>query len=126
MISHKIEEGRASFAYEKVQEISQKDCAGEYKSYVKKFPSYIQTNGLGAAIAFAYSKKNKSAWKALYQHLQQWLKQQKFIDNQELVEAVISWNSPKYRAATIETLALLNWMRRFAEGMIEKNSNTSS
>ncbi|RME80945.1 MAG: type III-B CRISPR module-associated protein Cmr5 [Planctomycetota bacterium] len=118
-----IEQGRAKFAYDKVKEVHKKDWNGEYKSYVKKFPSYIKTNGLGAALAFAYSKRAKEAWAALYGQVAEWLSTQKHLGIQqgELVEIIIKLDSSKYRMVTVEVLALLSWMRRFAEGMIAKD-----
>ncbi|MMZ63744.1 CRISPR-associated protein [compost metagenome] len=36
--------------------------------------------------------------------------------NKELVEAIVELNSEEYRRVTVEVLALLNWMRKFATG----------
>ncbi|HBK54138.1 MAG TPA: type III-B CRISPR module-associated protein Cmr5, partial [Syntrophomonas wolfei] len=36
-----------------------------------------------------------------------------------LVKCLISLPSVEYRTATVEVLALFNWLRRFAEGLIE-------
>jgi CRISPR-associated protein Cmr5 len=40
-------------------------------------------------------------------------------DKGELIDWVISCNSPEYRFITQELLAFLNWLKRFAEGMIK-------
>jgi len=123
-----IEQGRASFAYKKVEEAREQlgEAAQKYKSYVKKIPMYIKTNGLGATLAFIKSKflpKNgDKVYELIYQQLGEWLKR----DDKELVPAdedltlaVISMNSTEYRAVTNELLAMLNWLRRFADGLIE-------
>jgi CRISPR-associated protein Cmr5 len=65
----KLEKGRAEFAYKCAEEgkkiISKTQIDGEwyeddkYKSYVKKIPSMILSNGLGQTLAFVVSKKQK-------------------------------------------------------------------
>ncbi len=123
-----LEQARASFAYQCAKSVSQQQGKKpkEYKSYAKKLPMMIKTNGLGAALAFAFSKgKDGNAWELLYNDVQSWLNQdqKKFLlgayASRELANAVIELESPEYRAVTVEVLAFLNWLRRFAEGLIE-------
>ena len=131
-----IESGRAKFAWECVNQLIQqwndensKKKLKEYRSYTQKIPMYIKTNGLGATLAFILSKKDKEAYQKLGQQITEWLKQAptKIIDLKDveddnfesLVNIVISLNSPGYRALTIEVLAFLNWLKRFAEGLID-------
>ena len=50
-----IEQGRAAFAYDCVNEIAQsaeEDLKKKYKSGAKKLPVLIKTNGLGQSLAF--------------------------------------------------------------------------
>ncbi|MGI6114127.1 MAG: type III-B CRISPR module-associated protein Cmr5 [Mahellales bacterium] len=123
-----LEQGRANFSYEKVMEAKNKlgDKASEYKSYVKKAPMLIKTNGLGATLAFikAKGKDNKAkAWSLIYQQVSEWIeKDSKNLVNtggEDLVKIIVSLETPDYRALTNEMLALFNWLRRFAEGLIE-------
>ncbi|BBB92065.1 MAG TPA: type III-B CRISPR module-associated protein Cmr5 [Methylomusa anaerophila] len=126
-----LEMGRASFAYEKVEDAVEKltkNDAKKYKSYVKKIPMYIKTNGLGPTLAFIRSKtdpdpaKSDTVYAMIYNQTTQWLKQDPkrvIIVNNDLVKTIISLRSPEYRAATVEVLSLFNWLRRFAEGLIE-------
>ena len=123
-----LEQARASFAFQCANSVSKKTGKKpkEYKSYAKKLPMMIKTNGLGAALAFAFSKgKDGNAWEILYNDVKSWLQQvqKKFLlgnhASNELVEAVIKLESPHYRAVTVEVLAFLNWLRRFAEGLID-------
>ena len=100
--------------------------AKEYKSYTRKIPMMIKTNGLGSALAFVKSKQKKEAYKKIYDQLSEWLMQEcittAFLFNRkdaELVEEVIKLPSHEYRAVTMETLALMTWLRRFAEGLIQ-------
>ena len=119
-----IEQGRANFAYEKALEAKSKlkENGKKYKAYVKKLPMLIKTNGLGASLAFVKSKESEEAYGLIYQNLTEWLKsdEKKLINiEDDLVKTVISLNSAEYRAVTNEVLAFLNWLRRFADGLIE-------
>ena len=122
-----IEQGRAKFAYECVEaaidKLSEK-AKNEYKSYSKNIPMLIKTNGLASAFAFIKSKKDSKSYQLIYSQTTDWLKtdRKKLIDltpEDDLVKCLIALNSPEYRAVTIEVLAFFNWLRRFADGLIE-------
>ena len=96
----------------------------EYKSYAKKIPMLIKINGLGSTFAFIKSKGG--TYDLIYQQVTEWLKQEpnqlisdKLRKGEDLEAVIISLNSPEYRALTIEVLAFFNWLRRFADGLIE-------
>ncbi len=122
----KLERGRAEFAYNCVKEVKKMSdkIQKDYRSYVRRIPQMILSNGLGQTLAFIYSKKKSNeAYNLIYKQLTNYLKSDSVasidkIEN-ELVEEVISYSSTKYRYVTQEVLAFLNWLRRFAEGMIE-------
>jgi CRISPR-associated protein Cmr5 len=125
-----LEQGRAKVAYGFATEGKQgKDGAKskEYKSYCKKIPMMIKTNGLGATYAFMKSKGG--TYTLLYQQTYEWLQQDDKLgifnsaQSDDLVEIIISQNSAEYRYLTIEVLALFNWLRRFAEGLIDGEEN---
>jgi CRISPR-associated protein Cmr5 len=57
-----IEQGRATYAFKVVQEVSDnepKKLKENYKSVAKKLPVLIKTNGLGQTLAFVKSKGGK-------------------------------------------------------------------
>ena len=121
-----LEKERAEFAYECVEKVVdeyEKDSktANEYKSYVKKIPTLIQTNGLSATLAFMYSKKK--TYEIIYNQIKEWLEKREFEIDKELVKWVILKDSSDYRHITSEVMAFFVWLRRFAEGMIEKEKN---
>jgi CRISPR-associated protein Cmr5 len=123
-----LEQGRAAFAYGAAVEGAGLSKSSEYKAYVKKLPMYIKTNGLGAAMSFAFAKgkgSKNNAWGLIYHQIEDWLKEddKQLIElyNISLMKALMNSDSSAYRATTIEVLALLNWMRRFAEGLITKD-----
>ena len=136
-----IEQGRATYAYDcaktakaewpKKTADEKKDSkeAREYKSYAKKIPMMVKTNGLGSTLAFVKSKCKQdkfNAYNLLYVQLKTWFSKSEnsyynlnLGDYDDLVEKVIALNSSEYRAVTVETLALFGWLRRFAEGLIQ-------
>jgi len=126
-----IEQGRANFAYKKVRKVldekDKKYNEKKYKSYVKKIPMLIKTNGLGSTLAYIKSKINSKnddgkVYGLIYKHITEWLEadEKRLIDvSDDLVQIIISLNSSEYRAVTNEVLSLLNWLCRFADGLIE-------
>ena len=118
-----IEQGRAAFAYDCVKEIAQstdEDLKKKYKSGAKKLPVLIKTNGLGQALAFI--NRRDAGNEKLYDTIGEWLACKQLIalgGSVNLVDVVISKPSNEYRRITTETLALLNWIRRFVDGLMK-------
>lgn len=101
-----------------------------YLSYSRKIPQMILTNGLGQTLAFVKSKaKDGNAYDILYSQMTDYLKSNNTTrikipsENNDLVGWVISCDSTTYRYITQEFLAFLNWLKRFAEGMIEGDAD---
>ena len=124
-----LEQGRAKFAYECANQVP-KELKESYRSHVKSFPMLVKTNGLGSALAFLFSKRDKEqgVYKRIGNDIVNWLKKDekyknyglgKLSDLKSLTEGVIEIDSPEYRALTIEVLAFFSWLRRFADGLIE-------
>ncbi|NLC11743.1 MAG: type III-B CRISPR module-associated protein Cmr5, partial [Firmicutes bacterium] len=71
-----LEQGRASFSYKKVLEAKKSlgEKASDYKSYVKKAPMLIKTNGLGATLAYMKAKgKEGNTWNLIYKQITEWI-----------------------------------------------------
>lgn len=140
-----IEQGRASCAYEYVSVVATKwvesttekekkhsKAARNYKAYTRKIPMLIKTNGLGAALAFIKAKgkdDSSTPYGLLYEQIGNWLQKSEITKglmkahpNMDLVKIVIQQDSYHYRILTIEVLALMGWMSRFAEGLIMGNA----
>lgn len=124
-----LEQGRAAFAYGKA--VEGKKIGKEYLSNVRKLPMQIKTNGLGAALAFAYAKGSKNgipdkekAWGLIYSHIEEWLKKDEKqlikFDRHHLAEQLTNEPSAVYRAVTIEIMAFLTWLKRFSEALIDE------
>ncbi len=142
-----IEGGRAAFAYrcavegkniingDQIGGIHYKD--DKYKSYIKKMLTMIYNNGLGPTLAFVVSKKTgqekdrkpgmvenpQKAYDLIYWQLGQWLSMdpKKILplgNDEDLVLAVVSLKSKRYKYVTRELVSLLSWVKRFSEGLI--------
>jgi CRISPR-associated protein Cmr5 len=126
-----LEQGRANYAYACAELGAILDKKSEYKSYVKKLPMLIKTNGLGAAIAFAFAKGSRNGvpvtsnpWGVLYIQIEKWITHKEGLelmtfDENRFAKSLTETDCQTYRAVTVEVLALLMWMRRFAEGLID-------
>jgi len=121
-----IEGNRAAFAYECVAEV--KKNPKNYSSYVKKMPAQIKSNGLGQTLGFMFSKKKTgSKPDNEYDHLLRQLRQylifcellpREINNSEKFLESIVKMEAFDYRYATTEVLSLLNWLRRFAEGLL--------
>ena len=117
-----IENGRAEAAFKYVQDVKNESFANEYKSYIKRLAPQIKTNGLGNTLAFVCSNNNKKAYNSIYTQLEDWLKKKNLVEK-SLLDEILSVDSKKYKYITKETLALLNWWRRFVDGEIESKDD---
>ena len=136
-----LEKQRAIFAFEVVKKYindNNDEKQKKLKGYIRNTPTKILTNGLASTLAFMFSKQNKNDgdvylyiaeniifdWliKEQNQHL---INLEKNPDSkiEELIKEVINQSSQEYRAVTNEVLALFNWLKRFADGMIEGEDN---
>lgn len=86
----------------------------ETLSAANSMPAMILMNGLGQTAAFYKSKGGKQ--EELYTLLSIWLKQPgKPYAGIELLDGITTGNAKKYRAAQIEALAYLQWVKKFAK-----------
>lgn len=130
-----LEQERASEAWNCINRIIVKEVKEKYCGIAKNLPVLILTNGLGQTLAFVKSKgireekdKNKPekvAYTEIYKNLSAWLVDKRKVYNSgqgEIIEKIIKGDSAKYRQATTETLAFLNWLKRFAEAVLPEES----
>jgi CRISPR-associated protein Cmr5 len=99
---------RAEFALDKVTNIS----------FSAGAPSMILQNGFGQATAFWISKsKGKDEHMAMFNIVKEWLCQNNFASGQnktDFIRNISQMDQTKYLTAQKETLALLEWVKRFA------------
>jgi CRISPR-associated protein Cmr5 len=118
-----LEQERAKHAWDCVQEVKDKPFAGDYRTIAVKVPSLIVTNGLGQTLAFLKAKGKGdpgNEHEVLYRHLADWVSEKVNADGDLLSWLVNTATSQQYRLATMEALALLQWLKRFAEAELPK------
>ena len=124
---------RAEYALEKVLDIPA-DKKKDFKSFSAGAPSMILQNGFGQALAFWLSKGTDKELKikeddkhiTLFDMIWKWLYYEKddvkneFVDKDkaktrtEFIGGLSKMDQDKYLAAQKETLALLEWVKRYA------------
>jgi CRISPR-associated protein Cmr5 len=115
------EQERAAKAWEYVTAVKEQSYAGRYGGWVKRLPALILTNGLGQTLAFLRAKGQGTgnAPQTLYQHVSEWVMDQVGPGTGSALEWLLKQDSVTYRRATTESLAFLNWLKRFAEAELK-------
>ena len=118
-----LEQKRAQAAWNAVEKVVNKTDSfkpndAEYKGLVKNAPVLILTNGLTQTLAF-FAAKKKPHHLALAAQISTWVKEQ-LNYNIDLLPRLLAGNSADLRLATQESLAYLQWLRRFADAQIDK------
>ena len=106
---------RAEFALNKVVAI-QPDKKEKFKPFSAGAPSMILQNGFGQALAFWISKA-KDEHMTMFNIVKEWLCQNNFATGQsktDFIRNISQMDQTKYLTAQKETLALLEWVKRYA------------
>ena len=116
---------RAAAALQAVKKIEKQEDAklkDRFRSYAQSLPAMIQMNGLGQTAAFCRSRTGASdqAYQELYGVMSHWLtaEGQPYAEHQDLLEALTAAPMGPYRAAQVEVLAYLDWVKRFAAAFL--------
>lgn len=112
-----LDRSRASDAWQKIEQVSSTDK--EYGSLARQMPTMIQVNGLVQTLSFLKAKKKNHHLK-MFDHLSSWVCQQLRFANGDLLANAIRIESQEYRRATSESLAYLQWIKRFFEAKIQR------
>lgn len=133
-----IEQKRAKKAYDDAKDVRDNESNSvkdKYKSYAKGLANMIKVNGLSQTFAFISTKiagngDEATAYNKLAENISSWLSEadntHSFINTNNNANAfigiVVDLDRNQYKTATVETLAYLNWLRRFADGLISDNN----
>ena len=119
-----LERERAKYAWEKIQAVKNKQYQKDYGSLARKMPTYIQVNGLAQTLAFLKAK-GKEHHSKIFEDLSEWVCQMPQLDkfNGDLLVRILDMDSQIYRITTNESLAFLQWLKRFAEAEVEEEEN---
>ena len=110
MAMQSIEQQRAKAALE----WAKNGVDSEALSAANSMPAMILMNGLGQTAAFYKSKGGRQ--EELYTLLSDWLKQPgKPYADKDLLNGITSSDAKIYRAAQVEALAYLQWVKKFAK-----------
>ena len=114
-----IEQARASFCLKKVKDFLSNNPTNEKKDKFKRngmrLAQMVVSNGLLSTLAF-YKAKDERIY--IYEIVNEWLKKSKYIKNDAL-EELIEGDVNKLRLATIEALAIAEWLKRIIEVEVE-------
>lgn len=131
---HTWDQLRAQDAWRKTQEIKDRypKQADDYASYVINMPATILINGLGQAVtqllaaAKRQEKYEQDPHYLLYIHIQSWLCSEEnrapYPAESDLIEAIIHSDRQMYKKAVKETLAWLNWHKKFASAHLKERT----
>ncbi len=124
-----LDQQRARYAWEKAEEAALQHVISEYTNLAKSVASLIMNSGLMQTLAFLQSKKDDQH-KLLLLHLTKWLGRtlggtpvtdndrfppEQAADFGRVLAALYNAPSELYMHATSETIALLRWIRQFAD-----------
>lgn len=109
-----VEQTRAAYALTCIRAVQPSGQGASYLPTVRGLPAMVLTNGLGQTLAFLKAKNKRD----LYRHLDRWVGKQLGLPG-DLLEAVTQMDVATYRLAQVEALALLGWLKRFAEAELE-------
>lgn len=117
------QQARAAFALKEVQSAlnglkDKPKQRKEFKAHASAFPAMIQMNGLGQAAAFYLSKGDRH--EMLYNILSSWLTGdgQPYQQKSGLLDGVTTGGLPEYLVAQAESLAFLDWVKKFANAYV--------
>ena len=92
-----------------------------YREMAKGAPALIMGNGLMPALAFYQSRtgRNKQPAELILADILGWLAKRQMVPNefQKAMTAFFGSKSQNYMHATDETLAMLKWLRQFADAV---------
>ncbi|WP_089862499.1 type III-B CRISPR module-associated protein Cmr5 [Halanaerobium salsuginis] len=123
----------SAYAYSCIEEVSDRDYSGKYKTLVKKLGQLILKNGLIQTLVFFQSKEKKEH-DLLIKHLAEWWLQSPLLDfnleinysenkkirtkNKKVIEKIVNLDSSKYKNCAKEGIKLSIWLARLADGMV--------
>jgi|GEM_PF-259477 len=136
---------RAEHALWCVQQVQEKSkgLQARYKSYARALPATILMSGLGQALAMEKAGATKGgdqgeAHRLLYQHLHSWLCNRPlsgedapkgwphtpYAEQDDVLAAIVGNDEQAYLRAQAEALAYLEWLKKFAEALLEDDNDT--
>jgi len=134
-MSRTLEQKRAFFALQFIKQVNPEDAV-KISTLIKNAPIQVLQNGLGQMLAYLLADnegktdKERKPSGTLYLEFQKWLcgpKEQNhpcrvYLEKTQLIEQLVSGDRAQYMRAQQETLALSNWLKKFADAWLEKET----
>lgn len=116
-----IEQDRAQAAWRAIEEMRSSDQRDDYGTRARGLPAMLQTNGLGATMAFLKARTEKyPAAGRLYEDVSK-----RVVDyleyeptnqrDKHLMNLIQNADTETYRRATTEAIAFSIWLKRYCE-----------
>jgi len=125
-----LDQVRARFAWEAAEK-GVKDHGDKYRNLAKGAPALVMGSGLMPTLAFLEGKKD-AAHSALLGDLCRWLcmrfswiEGERGGDYASVMQHLHEASSDQYMAATQEALAILKWIRQYADAVPRRNGAAS-
>lgn len=121
-----IEQERAQQAWEAIRSVRGTGKENDYGTRAKNLPSMIQTNGLGATLAFLRAKAgtdHAAADYRLYEHIATRIVYYLEYTAGDVMHLIREADTDTYRRATAEAIAFSIWLKRYVEAEGWKASN---
>lgn len=113
-----LDQQRAQYAWARAEKNAMKNG---YRELAKGAPALIMGNGLMSALAFYNSRTgaNKDPAELILADVLGWLAKRQMVPNgfSAAMKAFFDSGSQDYMHATEETLAMLKWLRQFADAV---------
>lgn len=119
-----LEQIRAEFSWERVNAVSP-EVREKYRNLAKSLPALVMTSGLMQTLAFLQAKadnRSRNEHGQLLAHVLAWLTHEKVtaLNARQAgfaaaMTALAGMDSLDYQRANEETLAILRWIRHFAD-----------
>lgn len=127
----RVQSERAQWAWTNVQGVGRGEVGKDYATHVRKLPARIQVNGLGQALAFLFAKRRKEKGESgagvLLLQLGEriaTLGPKGALDPKKpeaIMRALVDMTPDQYRRCTHELLVTAEWLKRFVDGLFEKD-----
>lgn len=94
------------------------------KSYCRKLPILIKTNGLVDTLCFikgkGKNKEKKNEYSYIFDWITDWFKEIGYCsDKKDIIEQLVELNNNQYYIYTMEAMEISSWYKKNAESMIE-------
>lgn len=124
------EQIRSEFSLKIIEDKYKSKLLEEDANFIVGLPTMILTNGLGQSLAFLLSNKKKPKYEKSFLIIKEWLEHENYVTqtantNMGFLKSLSEMSQKTYVQAQNETLAMLNWLKRYARSFQEEKENSN-